>query len=115
MTMLMFVKILLFILLLAFLVGAAFYSITSRRSKDPVDRGLKRAAMNMLLGAMLITLSMMSMFLYRGSTVSVIVEAAFIVIGIFNLFSGLRSFGHYTHLKTAAEEQHSSKSPNSKG
>lgn len=49
--------------------------------------------MNVLLGAMLVTLSLMSMFLFRGSTINIIVEAAFLVIGAFNIFSGLRSYG----------------------
>ncbi|NUU63884.1 YtpI family protein [Paenibacillus agri] len=112
--MIMFVKYTLFILLVAFVIGAAYYSFASRRSTDPVDRGLKKSFMNMLLGAMLLTLAMMSMFLYRGSTVGIIVEAAFLIIGIFNLFSGLRSFGHYSRLKIAAEDKATAHSASSK-
>ncbi|MNC72863.1 hypothetical protein D3C75_1239780 [compost metagenome] len=61
-----------------------------------MEKGRKRSIMNVLLGAMLVTLSLMSMFLFRGSTISIIVEAAFLIIGAFNLFSGLRSYGYYS-------------------
>lgn len=58
-----------------------------------LERGRRRSIMNVLLGAMLVTLSPMSMFLFCGSTINIIVEAAFLVIGAFNIFSGLRSYG----------------------
>lgn len=93
--MVMFIKYLLFILLVVFVIGAAVYSISSRRAANPQDKGLKRSIMNVMLGAMLVTLSLMSMFLFRGSTVNIIVEAIFLVIGAFNIFSGLRSYGYY--------------------
>lgn len=97
--MIMLVKYLLFILLVVFVIGAAVYSLSSRRASDPRDKGLKRSIMNVLLGAMLVTLAMMSMFLFHGSTVNIIVEAAFLVIGAFNIFSGLRSYGYYSKAK----------------
>ncbi|WP_342565344.1 YtpI family protein [Paenibacillus sp. FSL R7-0345] len=94
--MIMLIKYLLFILLVIFMIGAAVYSLTSRRTPDPLEKGRRRSIMNVLLGAMLVTLSLMSMFLFRGSTPSVIVEALFLVIGAFNIFSGLRSYGYYS-------------------
>ncbi|KUP21151.1 YtpI family protein [Paenibacillus sp. DMB5] len=94
--MIMFIKYLLFILLVVFMIGAAAYSLSSRRTSDTQEKGRRRSIMNVLLGAMLVTLSLMSMFLFRGSTLSVIVEAVFLVIGAFNIFSGLRSYGYYS-------------------
>ncbi|QSF46650.1 YtpI family protein [Paenibacillus tianjinensis] len=94
--MIMLIKYLLFILLVVFMTGAAVYSLSSRRASDPMERGRRRSIMNILLGAMLVTLSLMSMFLFRGSTISIIVEALFLVIGAFNVFSGLRSYGYYS-------------------
>lgn len=94
--MILLIKYVLFVLLVLFMIGAAVYSLASRRSQDPEEKGRKRAVMNVLLGAMLVTLSLMSMFIFRGSTVNVIVEAAFLVIGAFNIFSGIRSHGYYS-------------------
>ncbi|ULO05878.1 hypothetical protein H1230_22895 [Paenibacillus sp. 19GGS1-52] len=101
--MIMLIKYLLFILLVVFVIGAAVYSLSSRRASNPRDKGLKRSVMNVLLGAMLVTLALMSMFLFHGSTVNIIVEAAFLVIGAFNIFSGLRSYGYYSRTKPGTE------------
>ncbi|MNE83574.1 hypothetical protein D3C80_1803990 [compost metagenome] len=94
--MIMLIKYLLFILLVVFMTSAAVFSFSSRRAADPLERGRRRSIMNVLLGAMLVTLSLMSMFLFSGSTISIIVEALFLVIGAFNIFSGLRSYGYYS-------------------
>lgn len=101
--MIMLIKYLLFILLIVFVIGAAVYSFSSRRASNPRDKGLKRSVMNVLLGAMLVTLALMSMFLFHGSTVNIIVEAVFLVIGAFNIFSGLRSYGYYNRNKPGTE------------
>ncbi|MDT3425170.1 hypothetical protein J2Z22_000683 [Paenibacillus forsythiae] len=96
--MILFVKYLLFLLLTLSVLGAAYFSAASRRAQSPEERGRKRAVMNMLLGTMLTLLALMSMFLFRGSTVSIAVEAVFLVLGAFNLFSGLRSYYYYSGL-----------------
>jgi uncharacterized membrane protein len=104
--MVLFIKYLLFILLVIFVIGAAVFSISSRRALNPQDKGLKRSVMNVMLGAMLVTLSLISMFLFRGSTVNIIVEAAFLLIGAFNIFSGLRSYNFYSRSRSRSQEQH---------
>lgn len=98
--MIMFIKYLLFALLVIFMVCAAAYSISSRRSPDPLVQGTKRSIMNMLLGGMLVTLSLMSMFMFRGSTLNVVIEAAFLLLGLFNIFSGLRSYSYYSRMRS---------------
>jgi uncharacterized membrane-anchored protein len=100
--MIMLIKYLLFVLLVVFMTGAAVYSLSSRRTSDPLEKGRKRAIMNVLLGAMLVTLSLMSMFLFRGSSINIVVEALFLVIGAFNIFSGLRSYGYYSRNRRKA-------------
>ncbi|KTD85715.1 YtpI family protein [Paenibacillus etheri] len=105
--MVLFIKYLLFVLLVIFVIGAAVFSLSSRRALNPQDKGLKRSVMNVMLGAMLVTLSLISMFLFRGSTVNIIVEAAFLLIGVFNIFSGLRSYSYYSRIRN--QEQHQSK------
>ncbi|MCE3200066.1 hypothetical protein JI735_20415 [Paenibacillus sonchi] len=94
--MILFIKYVLFILMIICLIGAAVYSYTSRRAQNPLDKGAKRSIMNILLGAMLVSLSLICMFVFRGSTVNVIIEAVFLLIGAFNIFSGLRSYGFYS-------------------
>ncbi|GGF85871.1 hypothetical protein GCM10010912_33970 [Paenibacillus albidus] len=98
--MIILIKYLLFVLLVVFVIGAAVFSLSSRRAADPAVKGRKRSVMNVMQGAMLVTLALMSMFLFRGSTVSIIVEALFLVIGIFNIFSGLRSYGYYNRIRS---------------
>ncbi|WNS46381.1 YtpI family protein [Paenibacillus sp. MMS20-IR301] len=97
--MIMFIKYLLFVLLAGFMISAAVYSYTYRRSADPLIKGLKRSVMNVLLGGMLVTLSLISMFLFRGSTLNVVIEAAFLLLGMFNIFSGLRSYSYYSRMR----------------
>jgi len=101
--MILFIKYLLFILLVVFVLGAAYFSTSSRRSDDPLEKGLKRSMMNVMMGAMLVTLGLMSMFLYHGSTLNIIIEAVFLIIGLFNLFSGLRSYGYYSRAKSGSK------------
>lgn len=100
--MIMIIKYLLFVLLVVFMISAAMYSFSSRRAADPLIKGLNRSIMNVLLGAMLVTLSLMSMFIFRGSTLNVVIEAAFLLLGIFNIFSGLRSHGYYSQLRSGS-------------
>ncbi|MDQ0191808.1 YtpI family protein [Paenibacillus wynnii] len=100
--MIMIIKYLLFILLAIFAINAAIFSIASRRATDPLVKGQKRSIMNVLMGAMLVDLALMAMFLFHGSTLAIVVEALFILIGLFNIFSGLRSNGYYSRMKSGS-------------
>ncbi|MNO46860.1 hypothetical protein D3C76_371520 [compost metagenome] len=104
--MILFIKYVLFILMMVCLIGAAVYSFASRRAQDPLEKGAKRSIMNILLGAMLVSLSLICMFVFRGSTVNVIIEAVFFLIGAFNIFSGLRSYGFYSRNRKNAAKFH---------
>ncbi|MNC72225.1 hypothetical protein D3C75_1232510 [compost metagenome] len=64
--------------------------------QDPLEKGIKRSLMNIMLGGMLVSLSLICMFMFRGSTSNIIVEALFLLLGVFNIFSGLRSYGFYS-------------------
>ncbi|MNN00048.1 hypothetical protein D3C76_287890 [compost metagenome] len=72
-------------------VGSIFFSFKSRRSLDPIVRGKSSAKMNIFMGAMLIILALIQMFMYSGSTVRVVVGALFMVLGAFNIFAGIRN------------------------
>ncbi|KGE16277.1 YtpI family protein [Paenibacillus wynnii] len=105
--MIIIIKYLLFILLAVFSINAAIFSIASRRAVDPLVKGQKRSIMNVLMGAMLVDLALMAMFLFHGSTLGIVVEAIFIIIGLFNIFSGLRSNGYYNRIKSGSSANRS--------
>lgn len=90
------------IAILATLILSVGFSFRSRRSADPVLRGLLAARMNICLGLMLILLALLQMFIYSGSTLRVIVGSVFLVLGIFNLFAGLRNHAFFTKRRSSA-------------
>ncbi|GAB6926649.1 hypothetical protein JCM10914A_06320 [Paenibacillus sp. JCM 10914] len=94
----------LYIILVLSVVAAALYSIKARRVSDPAKRGSLMAMMNICMGCMLVSLSLVCMFLFRGSTPAIIVEAAFMVLGLFNIFAGIRSRVYYSKLNQANSE-----------
>lgn len=91
----------LYIILVLSVIAAALYSIRARRTADPADRGIYMSMMNIYMGMMLISLSLVCMFLFSGSTPAVIVEAVFLVLGAFNIFAGIRSRTYYSRLKNS--------------
>ncbi|WP_054957043.1 YtpI family protein [Paenibacillus dakarensis] len=95
------IKYVLFAVLVISVIAAALYSIRARRKPDPIDRGSYLASMNISMGVMLVDLAFISMLMFSGSTPAIIVEAAFIVLGLFNIFAGLRSKRFYTRQKSA--------------
>ncbi|MNP27147.1 hypothetical protein D3C76_1200380 [compost metagenome] len=91
------IKYILFILLIITCIASAYYSIRSHRSSDSNVRGLYGAITNILMGIMLITMAVVFMFIFQGSTPSIIVEALFLVLGAFNIFAGIRNRKHYAY------------------
>lgn len=81
---------------------AVLFSFRSRRSRDPILRGLYGARMNMSIGTTLIFLALIQMVLFSGSTLRVIVGALFMVMGLFNLFAGMRNHSHFTKHRSSA-------------
>jgi hypothetical protein len=78
---------------------SVYFSFKSRRSTDMRRRGLNAALMNVCMGVMLVLIAIFFMLAYSGSTLKVIIGALFIVIGLFNLFSGLRNHSVYRSMK----------------
>lgn len=74
------------------------FSIRSRRATDPKSRGLNAARMNISMGALLILASFVQFVLFEPDTVRIVVGSVFLLIGLFNLFAGLRNYGHYSKL-----------------
>ncbi|MDR9856449.1 MULTISPECIES: YtpI family protein [unclassified Paenibacillus] len=98
--MVIFIRYLLFALLVVSCICAALYSSRSRRAKDARERGLYGAVTNIFMGLMLVMLALIAMFMFRGSTVAVIVEAVFLVLGAFNIFAGIRNRGYFHRMKS---------------
>ncbi|MBB6019022.1 magnesium-transporting ATPase (P-type) [Paenibacillus sp. JGP012] len=81
------------------MICSALNSIRSRRTPDPHLAGLYRSWTNIWMGCMLMLLALILMFVYTGSTLSVIVEALFLVMGAYNVFAGLRNRSYYARLQ----------------
>lgn len=83
-------------ILVAVLLGFSFYySYKTRRQADPDMRGLLQAKQNMAMGLMLTVLSVYPLYLMPGSTIRVLIGALFLVLGLFNLFAGIRNYAVY--------------------
>jgi len=86
--------------ILVSLIGSVFQSYKFRRSSDKTVRGKSNAMMNIFMGTMLLLVALLFMLVYSGSTVKVIIGTLFIVIGLFNLFAGLRNLSIYRSMKS---------------
>ncbi|WP_313958095.1 MULTISPECIES: YtpI family protein [Paenibacillus] len=91
----------LFALLVITCLCSAYNSYRARRSADVRDRGLYGSNMNICLGMMLVVLALICMFIFHGSTVAVVIEGLFLVLGAFNIFAGIRNRGHFSRMKSS--------------
>jgi len=90
------------LLVLVNAVLSVLFSYRSRRARDPIVRGLNGARMNICIGLTLIFLSLIQMVLFSGSTLRVIVGSLFLVLGLFNLFAGIRNHSIFTRHRSSA-------------
>lgn len=67
-----------------------YYSVKFRRERKPDHRGLLQAKQNMSMGILLVLLSVYPLFITAGS-IGIVVGALFILIGLFNVFAGIRN------------------------
>jgi multisubunit Na+/H+ antiporter MnhG subunit len=72
-----------------------YNSFAARRAQDPIRRGLLSARMNIGMGTMLTLFAVIQLFLFRsaneGSSIRVIIGTLFLLLGLFNIFAGLRN------------------------
>jgi len=80
-------------------------SIKSRRAAAAYDRGIYTAQMNIYMGIMLVLIALIQMLMYNGSTMLVIVGAVFLVLGLFNLFAGIRNRSFYVSRKQQVSKE----------
>lgn len=82
------------------LILSVIFSFRSRRSADARTRGIFSARMNISMGVMLLFISLVQLFLSGESTLRIVIGAVFMVIGVFNLFAGLRNLAAYSRAKS---------------
>ncbi|WP_409345295.1 YtpI family protein [Paenibacillus sp. MBLB4367] len=87
------------IVIVASLGFSVFYSFRYRMQKEPQARGLYAARMNIWMGILLISLALVQLFLFEMNTVRLVIGAVLLLIGLFNLFAGLRNQSHFRALK----------------
>jgi len=75
---------------------SVYYVFKSRRAGEPGLRGLYGARSNISMGALVIAIACLYMLLFSGSTLKVIVVAVLILLGLFNIFAGLRNHAFYS-------------------
>lgn len=78
---------------------SAVYSFRSRRTTDKRLHGLYASRMNISMGLMLIFIALIQMFMFSGSSLRVAVGALFLLLGLFNLFAGMRNHSYFTRLQ----------------
>jgi hypothetical protein len=74
------------------------FSFRSRRATDPKARGLNAARMNLSMGALLILAALVQIVLFEPDTVRIIIGTLFLLLGLFNLFAGLRNHGRFSRM-----------------
>lgn len=86
-----------FYLVIGFTLGfSIYYSFKHRRQTDPVRRSLFASKMNISLGIMLVSLSIIQFFWFTPSNARIIIGLLFFLLGLFNLFSGLRNHAYFS-------------------
>lgn len=81
------------------LLSTVFYSFRSRTQKDAYLRGLLAAKMNISMGFMLVAMALLQIFLFEANTIRTILGIIFLLLGLFNFFSGVRNHMHYRSQK----------------
>ena len=87
------------VLIAAVVVSSAlsvYFSFRSRRADTVKQSGIYAARMNICMGIMLISIALIQILLFDTSTVRVIVGSVFLLLGLFNLFAGLRNHSIYS-------------------
>ncbi|MEX2461704.1 MAG: YtpI family protein [Paenibacillaceae bacterium] len=81
------------------LMSTVFYSFRSRTQSDANMRGILAAKMNISMGFMLIAMALLQIFLFEANTMRTILGIVFLLLGLFNFFSGVRNHMHYRSRK----------------
>lgn len=81
------------------LLSTVFYSYRSRTQSDVYRRGILAAKMNISMGFMLVAMALLQIFLFEANTLRTALGIIFLLLGLFNFFSGVRNHMHYRSRK----------------
>ncbi|PZD94250.1 hypothetical protein DNH61_17695 [Paenibacillus sambharensis] len=73
------------------LILSVYNSWKARRSSEHKVRALYAAKMNIYMGIMLILMAVIQILMFTGDTVRVVIGSVFLLLGLFNLFAGIRN------------------------
>ncbi|MEC0228139.1 YtpI family protein [Paenibacillus alba] len=92
------IQVTLFLLICVLLALTVFFSFRSRREQDAAKRGLFAARMNICMGFMLILIAVTQIFFFSESSFRRIFGTILVLLGVFNVFAGIRNHGHFNRL-----------------
>ncbi|NOU88012.1 hypothetical protein GC102_19890 [Paenibacillus sp. LMG 31460] len=92
------IQITLFSLICILLALSLYFSFRSRRESDPARRGLFSARMNICMGLMLVLIAITQIFFFSESSFRRIFGTVLVLLGLFNLFAGIRNHGHFDRM-----------------
>jgi glucose uptake protein GlcU len=81
------------------LLSTVFYSYRSRTQADAFKRGILSSKMNISMGFMLVAMAMLQIFLFEANNMRTVLGIIFLLLGLFNFFSGARNLMHYRSRK----------------
>lgn len=93
------IQTILFVVIVLMLVLSVFYSFRYRREQDAVKRGLYASRMNICMGLMLAVIAVTQLFFFTDSAFRRIFGTVCLLIGLFNLFAGIRNYSHFQRMK----------------
>lgn len=76
---------------IAALLSSIVFAVRSRSQQDPQKRGLLAARTNISMGIMLLSVATLQLIDFTMSWLRFFVLIMFALVGLFNLFAGLRS------------------------
>lgn len=85
-------------LVLAATCVTVYHSYQTRRAPGRKAKGLSSSRTNISMGVMLILAAVALLFMFSDSGTRRTVASVFAIIGVFNLYAGLRNYGTYSRL-----------------
>jgi formate-dependent nitrite reductase membrane component NrfD len=77
------------------LIFSVFYSYRYRTQTHPIKKGVFAAKMNIAMGFMLVSMAILQIFLFDANTIRTLLGIVFLLMGLFNFFSGVRNHMFY--------------------
>ncbi|QGQ97811.1 hypothetical protein EHS13_24430 [Paenibacillus psychroresistens] len=81
------------------LLATVFYSYRSRLQTDAFKKGVLSSKMNISMGFMLVSMALLQIFLFEANNMRTVLGIIFLLLGLFNFFSGARNLMHYRSRK----------------